>query len=104
MTRHISLKDAHSILMNCAAVIWNTDYLCFPSVDDLAEDGNDEFMTLTSEDEEGLIYTAGFIQNENERVRVAGGSMWLVDDTGDEVEITILNGDATVFNKFEAVE
>jgi hypothetical protein len=104
MKRHVSLKDAHSILTTCSAVIWNDNFLCYPSVDDLSEDGNDEFMTLTSEDEEGLIYTASFIQNENERVRVAGSKLWLLDDTGEEVEITILNGDATVFNKFEAVE
>ena len=100
--KHITLKDAHETLMNCAGVIWD-DFILFPSVDDLSPDGNDEFMRLRAQNEEGEIFEADFIQNENERVRVDGGTMYLVDSEGDEVRLSILDVCGGTFDKYENV-
>jgi hypothetical protein len=103
MKKHISLKDAHYILENCAAVIWGDSFLSYPSVPDLAANGNNEFLFLKCEDEEGQIFTASFTQNENERVQVSGSSMFLTDDKGEEIQITILWSDDNTFEKCENI-
>ena len=102
--KHISLKDAHAILENCAAISWGDEgFLCYPSVSDLDKNGNNQFLYLKSEDKEGQIFTSSFIQNENERVKVSGSTMSLIDEEGGEVDITILWADDNTFEDCENV-
>jgi hypothetical protein len=82
MRKYISLKDAHSILENCSAVIWGDNFLSYPSVSDLENKGD------SSND---FLY------------RVSGSTMFLIDDKGNEVDIAILNSDDGAFEKCENI-
>jgi hypothetical protein len=104
MPKYISLAAAHSILENCIAVLWDDRAVSLPAVSDLEdEDSNESFLMLESAEDDGSIVGARFIQNENARVRVEGDSMFLMDDTGEEVKITILNPNETTFNGCENI-
>jgi hypothetical protein len=102
MPKYISLAAAHSILENCIAVLWDDRAVSLPAVSDLDDgDSNDSFLTLESAEDDGSIVEARFVQNENARVRVDGDSMFLMDDTGEEVKITILNPNLAMFDGCE---
>ena len=102
MPKHISLAAAHKVLIDCAGVIWD-DFILYPSVDDLSPDGNDEFMRLRAVNDEGEIFEASFVQNENERIYVDGSSMFLTDSEGEEVHLSILGCDNYAFDKCENI-
>ena len=103
MPKYISLKDAHHILENCAAVIWGDNFLCYPGLYELSEAGDSQFMELSITDGDGNVFEASFFESDNERVRVKGSSMFLTDDEGEEVEITILWADENSFEKCENI-
>ena len=98
--KYISLVDAHNALQNCNAVIWNDSMLCFPAVFDLPENGNEEFLSLRTDDDDGQTFETSFIQNENEIVRIDGSTMYLIDSNGDVVNIVLLTPNANLFNQF----
>lgn len=102
MSKYITLAAAHSILENCIAVMWDDRAVSLPTVYDLEdEDSNGIFLMLESGEDDGSIVQAIFIQNENSRIRVEGDSMFLMDDTGEEVKITILNPNLAMFDDCE---
>ena len=105
MKKHISLKDAHTILENCSAVIWGDNFLSYPSISDLETKANsaNDFLYLKCEDEEGNNFTASFLEKDNQNIQVAGGSMFLVADDGEEFQITILWADENSFEKCENI-
>ena len=90
----ITLKEAHQILQDCAAVIINDYTLLYPSLDDLKDDESNEFMYLSWEDE-GLKYNLKFCEGDNLVVQISGSSMFLYDtdanDETDHTQLTILD-------------
>lgn len=91
--RYITFDEAFKLLKNCSAVIW-TDFgsLTYPVVyDEEMEDPNeDQFLLLESMDEEGYEYRSMFYRGKNQRPKVEGSKLFLVDNTGEEVEMTLL--------------
>jgi hypothetical protein len=86
----ITLDQAYKILENAAAVIWDDNFLCYVSLSQLTDEPDNEWLRLHVTDDEGLEYSANFIQEGNETVRVEGSSMFLKDDNGDEVQVSVL--------------
>lgn len=89
-TKTISLKEAHQILEECSAVIADDNALTYPSLSDLEDDDSNEFLYISWTDDEGLTYSAKFQEGENQSVKISGSSMFLIDNEGDEMQITIL--------------
>lgn len=84
----ITFKDAVHALNECSAVIWNDNFLCYPELIDDEEEEN--FLHLFTSDEEGQDYEAFFPTKDNQEVKVDGSSMFLIDNEGDEVQLTLL--------------
>lgn len=88
----ITLQEAHRILTDCSAVVWEeaNHFVTYPSLSDLTGEDDNEFLLLSGTDDEGYEYQARFMEGVNRNVRVEGSSMFLVDDNGDEVQVSIL--------------
>jgi len=88
----ISFDKAYKILDNCSAVVWGEHFLTYPGLHDEESDTpeTDLFLELETVDSEGLEYKASFFRGANQQVRVEGSSMFLVNDDGDEEQLTIL--------------
>lgn len=86
--RTITLEDAFGILSDASAVIWDDDYLSYPSLSDLKWEDKNEFLYLSG----GAEYTvdATFKEENNRSVKVDGCRIFLTDDEGEEVQITVL--------------
>jgi hypothetical protein len=88
----IALKEAFEILKECSAVIINDDILVYPSLDDVIDDDNNEFMQLAFADWEGDLDLV-FMEGNNKIVTISGSSMFLYeknDEIDNPTQITIL--------------
>ena len=85
----ISLKKAFGILDECAGTIIQNNIIVYPSLDFVRDDPCNEFLYFHLEDE-GKTYHMKFVEGNNQEVTVEGSSMWLTDQEGDDIEITIL--------------
>lgn len=85
----ITLNQAFNILQNCAAVVTETHNVTYPNLDKLTGEEENEFMALSWE-EDGLDYGVIFKEGNNQTVKVSGSSMFLEDNEGEEVQLTIL--------------
>jgi hypothetical protein len=86
--KHIPLQEAFDILQDASAIIID-DTVTFPSLDDLNGSDDNEFLYIGWEIEDA-DYCAKFQEGENKMVKVVGSSLFLVDNEGDETQITIL--------------
>lgn len=86
----ITLQETVKILTDSAAVIWDDNFLCYPSVADLTGEDDNEFLRLFVVDDEGLEYEVRFAEGLNRSVAVVSGCMFLTDTEGNEVQISIL--------------
>lgn len=102
--KQISLADAYNALSECDAVIWNHSMLCLPAVFELSDYGNDEFLILSTDDEDGQTFSENFMQDGNEIVCVSGSVMWLTNTQGDSVEIKLLFPSNSTFDKYAETE
>ena len=101
MSRTITLKQAHKILENSAAIIWRDYNLSFADVRKLDGNPDNEWMNLEIVDDEGHIFSETFIEQNNQTILVVGSSMFPLNAEGDDVQISILNPDESVFEKTE---
>ena len=86
----ITLDQAYRWLESCSAVIWDDNFLCYPSLSQLVtDDPENEFLYLSITDEEGEL-SVKFKQGNNETIEVGGNSMFLIDDEGDTIQLTLL--------------
>lgn len=85
----IILQQAYSILKNCAGVITEDHIITYPILSDLTGEDNNQWLYL-SWDEDGLEYSRTFLEKENNNVKIAGSSMFLKDNEGEEIQLTIL--------------
>ena len=90
----ITLQQAYKILTDCSGVIVE-DNIINPKLGDgmgggLEDDPNHLFMALDWE-ESGLMFEQCFLEGQNQEVNVVGSSMFLINELGDEVQLTILS-------------
>ena len=81
----ITLAAALEILKGCSAVVVDDDVLVYPSCSDL--DDTCPFLTLSDEGTEMLHV---FSPEKNAEPEIVGSSLFLVDDDGVIVQLTIL--------------
>jgi hypothetical protein len=89
--KKITLNQAHILLQNASGVlISDTPDPLLPCYAEL--DGNDEnqFLYISWDDDEGMMYDVKFAEGENREVTISGCSMFLIDNEGEEVQITLL--------------
>jgi len=84
----ITLREAFEILENAAAVIID-DTVTYPTLYDLIESDENEFLHIGWEVDD-LGYTAIFQEGDNQFVKVSGSSLFMVDDRGEETQVSIL--------------
>jgi len=87
----IPLHKAFNWLVASSAVIWDDNFLSYLSTSQLTDDPENEFLYLSATDEEGNEFSVKFKQGNNETVKVCGNSMFLVDDEGDTIQLTLLD-------------
>lgn len=87
--KQISLVEAVQLLNDCSAVIVNDNVLTYPSVEDLNDDDDNEFLYLGWTDD-GLDYSMKVEEGNNRSVKIEDNQMILVDDEGDEFSLTLL--------------
>ena len=80
----ITLKEAIDILSQCSAVIID-NVVTYPSLHE-----HEEFLNLSWTDGEYNDFNESFYARDNENVIIVDSSMFLVDESGDEVQLTIL--------------
>lgn len=85
----ITLQAAFAILESASAVIVD-NVVTYPSLDAITGEADNQFMNLSWTDEEARDFAMHFSEGKNQAVRVAGCALWMVDDDGDETQITIL--------------
>ena len=89
----ITLDKAFEILNECAAVTFDLGggpTVSFPHLAELEGDPDNQFLRLEQTDETGYIWEAIFTEEPNQWVKVDGSGMWLTDNEGDSMRITIL--------------
>ena len=87
----IGLKEAHQRLVDSAAVIVDNDALVYPSLGDIENSPENEFLYLSWE-EDGKEYSVKCIEQNNQVVKVTddGSLMMLEDMEGDKFQLTLL--------------
>jgi hypothetical protein len=85
----ITLQEAFDIISNCAALIID-NVVTYPSMSDLQDDPENEWLCLTWTDGDDRDFITTFDEGENKEVKISGPYMYLVDTEGDEIELTIL--------------
>ena len=88
--KQITLAQVYKILTDCSAVIWGDYFVCYPSLDGVTGDKDNEWLFLRSDDDDGQTFSATFIEENNQNVAVEGTSMFLTNNEGDEVQLTVL--------------
>ena len=90
----IPLKTAHELIDNAAAIIADHDALMYPSVSDLTGEADNEFLYIGWTDGDGYEFQIKATEGPNQNVKVTDqGDLVLVDDEGNEFEITLLKMD-----------
>lgn len=86
----ITLKETFEILQNADAVVIDSSVLSFLSLKDLIEEASNPFLHLRWE-LGGEVFKSTFLEIDNQEVKISGPSMFLIDDEGHEVRISILH-------------
>ena len=89
--KNISLLIACQLLADASAVVIEDDgsRVLYPSVDYLG-DGDNPFLYLSWEDA-GQDFWVECFERENAIVKVSGSSMFLIDEDGEELKLTLLS-------------
>lgn len=87
--KNITLSEALKILQDCSAIIFDDNALIYPSLSDLENDADNEFMYISWE-EDSMEYSTKFAEGQNQIVKISNSAMFLVDTEGEECKITIL--------------
>lgn len=87
----IPLQKAFKLLKNCSAIIFDDSILLWPTLADLIDDNDNQFMYFGWTNEDGLEFNIRFLEGNNREVKIVGNSMLLIDDEGNETQIILLN-------------
>lgn len=87
----IELKDAYGRLQDCAAVIVDNDALVYPSLSEIENNPENQFLYLSWE-MAGREHSLKFMEQNNQTVKVSDdGALMILEDTeGDRVQLTLL--------------
>lgn len=88
--KKIPVREAHSIISGCAAVVIDDDVLVYLCVSDaIKEDDAEEFLVLKW-DIDGLEYETHYEEGDNQEVEICGSSMFLKNTDGGVDQLSIL--------------
>ena len=99
--KHISLKEAHELISNAAAIIVNGDALMYASVEELQDDPESEFLYVGWTDGDGYDFAIKATEGENQTVGVEDGDLVLVDHEGETFSLTLLGAKSISVNNGE---
>ena len=89
--KKITLHDTHTLLQNASAVsISDTPDPLMPYYAELDGTDENEFLYISWVNEDGECYYLKFAEGQNREVTISGSSMFLIDNEGEEVQITLL--------------
>ena len=87
---NMDLDDALDTLQSCSALILDGDILMYPRIiREIRNDDNEKLFYLEWIEGE-QSYEICFLENDNQVVGYSGSNMFLTDENGEEVQITIL--------------
>ena len=86
--KKISLEKAFSLLQSCKAVIIDGDHLCYPALDEVIGESDNEFMYLKYEEDGDCCMK--FVEENNQEITLVDSTLLLEDNEGDELELTLL--------------
>lgn len=86
----IPLKKAYELLENSSGVVIDDNVLVYPSLAEIEDSDENEFLYLSWQDE-GLTYSVKFQEGENINVKISGSSMFLTDHEGEETQLSLLS-------------
>ncbi len=86
----ITLQEAHSILENCSGVINEEHVITYPNLADLTGDDDNEWLYIFWNDDKGQDYRVKCVEENNKEIKVSGSSMFLIDNEGDDFQLTVL--------------
>ena len=94
----ITLTQAHKILQNCSAVMFDGNegpIITSPKLSGESGEGeltgeNKHLFLALDWEESGLMYEHNFLEGTNRSVAIQGSSIWLINEEGDEVQLTVL--------------
>ena len=91
--KKITLKQAFNRLKESAAVIVDNDALVYPSLADIKNEPDNQFLYLSWWDVDGLGYVVKCMEENNQTVKVTddGSLMILEDMEGDRIQLTLLH-------------
>jgi hypothetical protein len=87
---YITLKEAFAILESASSVIVDDDAVVYPSIYELTEKPNEEFLFLQWADDDFNEFSVAFREGDNQQAKVSGCDLFLKDSDGDETKLTIL--------------
>jgi hypothetical protein len=84
----ISLEEAvYELLDNCTAVVYGSEgNLAYPAIDDLNNDEDNIFLSLSNGETEPLLFAEG----ANETVSIDNDQLYLTDTHGEIYALTLL--------------
>jgi len=85
----ISLIEVVKILEDASAIIIG-DTVTYPAAADLTSEPDNQFLYISWVGDEGEDYAVKFEEGPNQNVKIVGSSVFLIDDEGEECQITIL--------------
>ena len=85
----ITTQEAYNLLSECAAIISDDYALMYPSLQDIEEDS--EFLILSWDDGDEE-YRYDFYPRNNQTVNIEGSFMYLYDEIGTCIRLTLLAG------------
>jgi hypothetical protein len=87
----IGLKEAHRRLVDCSAVIVDNNAVLYPSLADIENTPENQFLYLSWNDE-GQVFSVKCMERNNQTVKVSddGSLMILEDMEGDRIQLTLL--------------
>jgi hypothetical protein len=89
--KKITLHQAHILLQNASGIIISeVSEPLMPYIADLEGSDENQFLYITWDDDEGQMYDVKFSEGDNQEVTISETSMFLIDNEGDEVQITLL--------------
>jgi hypothetical protein len=88
-TMKIPLQKAVNLLHDCSAIILDDDALVYPSLDDIVDDQDNQFMYCEWE-VAGCTFNSKFIEGNNKEVDIRDNYMILIDIEGEPRSIKLL--------------
>jgi len=86
----MDLEDALDVLDNCSALILDNDILMIPRIIKDLKNGDNQKIFCLQWVEGQDTFEILFLEEDNQSVGYSGSTMFLIDESGEEVHITLL--------------